>query len=205
MLALPVLVACVPSTTGTGTPASSGAWQATGGHVDVAAHLGALTAGSIFQAWVFQPGLLDSAVVSAVGTYEVAGFFLTTGEQIAGIELESSLSQHIGYQRHAEATFGVAGRWHAFLVDEQVVITASLSQGISFATAVPRIEDVRWRNATHVLSHNSYEVTLADPVRPEIALVFRLHHRSGVWGLFGDVEEGSNLAMMGLRYRFGLD
>ena len=195
----------MPSSAVSGTAASTGAWHATGGSVDVAGHLGALTAGSIFQAWVFQPGLLDSGVVSGVGAYEVAGFFLETGEQIAGIELESSLTQHVGYQQHFEASLGVAGRWHAFAVDDQVAMTASVSQGISYATSVPRIEDDRWRNATRLLSHNSYEVTLADPLRPELALVFRLHHRSGVWGLFGDVEEGSNLAMMGLRYRFGLN
>lgn len=177
-------------------------WRATGQTMSVAGFTGALTAGNIFQAWLLQPGLTESGVVSAVGSWEMAGYFATTGEKIAGLELEASASQHFGYQQHSELTFAGVARWHAFVFNDTVLATASISQGLSWASSVPRSEDARWAEATQVLSHNSYEFTLADPDRPGIELVFRLHHRSGVWGLFGDVEEGSNLALIGLKYRF---
>jgi hypothetical protein len=32
--------------------------------------------------------------------------------------------------------------------------------------------------------------------------VVRVHHRSGVWGLFNGVGRGSNVLVGGVRYRF---
>lgn len=194
------LTGCIPA----GGIPEDASWQATGDRASVSGHLGALTRGSIFQAWILQPGLMDSGVFSVVGAWEMAGYFAEDGYQIAGLELETSASQHFAFQNHTELTFAATARWHAFVFDDIVRATASVSQGLSWASSVPRIEDIRWNEATQWLSHNSYEFTLASPSRPDIELVFRLHHRSGVWGLFGDVQEGSNLAMMGLKYRFSL-
>lgn len=204
LLVTVVAASCVPaSSLERGVP-SGEAWRATGAAMSVAGFTGALTAGSIFQAWLLQPGLLESGVVSAVGSWEMAGYFADTGEQIAGLELEASASQHYAFQQHTEFTFAAVARWHAFVFDDTVVATASIGQGLSWASSVPRIETERWGEATRLLSYNSYEFTLASPERPNVELVFRLHHRSGVWGLFGNVEEGSNLAMLGLKYRFPL-
>lgn len=183
-------------------PSVSGEWRATGETATVGVFIGALTAGSIFQAWVLQPGLLDAYMLSTVASWEIAGHFAGS-EKIAGLEIEASASQHFGFQDHAEFTVAGVARWHAFLIDDVVTATASVSQGLSYATGVPRIEEERWGEGRRLMSHNSYEFSLADRGRPELQLVFRLHHRSGVWGLFGaGIEEGSNVASMGIKYRF---
>ncbi len=33
-------------------------------------------------------------------------------------------------------------------------------------------------------------------------LIYRIHHRSGVFGLFGGVKGASDFYLLGLRYRF---
>jgi hypothetical protein len=48
----------------------------------------------------------------------------------------------------------------------------------------------------------SPEITLALPDRPEVELLLRLHHRSGVFGLVSDAWGGAQYATIGLRWRF---
>lgn len=202
MMAVLLLCSCVPASSLEHGVPEDGAWRATGSAVEIGGFTGALTRGNIFQAWLLQPGLARSGVVGAVAGWEVAGWFASTGEQVGGIELEASASQHFGWQTHAELTLAGALRWHAFLFGDTLRASASVGQGVSWATATPLSEQRRWGNDQRLLSYNSYELTLGDPARPDVELVFRLHHRSGVFGLFGGVHEGSNVALMGLRYRF---
>ena len=46
------------------------------------------------------------------------------------------------------------------------------------------------------------EITFADPDNKDLEFVFRLHHRSGVFGLFDDVVSGSTFLSTGIRIRF---
>jgi hypothetical protein len=48
----------------------------------------------------------------------------------------------------------------------------------------------------------SPEITFALPSRPDIELLFRFHHRSGVFGLVNDAFGGSQYGTVGLRLRF---
>jgi hypothetical protein len=47
----------------------------------------------------------------------------------------------------------------------------------------------------------AYELALGLPEYPNIALIIRIHHRSGVWGLVAG-KGGSNTPCIGLKYRF---
>jgi len=57
-------------------------------------------------------------------------------------------------------------------------------------------------NTSHVLHYFSPEVAFALAKHPDNELVIRLHHRSGVFGLFGGTREGSNVLTLGFRRRF---
>ena len=48
----------------------------------------------------------------------------------------------------------------------------------------------------------SPEVTFALPSRPEVELLFRMHHRSGVFGVVSDAWGGAQYGAIGLRVRF---
>jgi hypothetical protein len=45
-------------------------------------------------------------------------------------------------------------------------------------------------------------MTFALPNTPKWNLVFRLHHRSGIFGLFDGIEGASNAFGIGLKYKF---
>lgn len=190
----------MPASSLDGGVPEGGTWRATGDRLELAGFAGAVTLGTIFDAWLLQPGLAPSGAVSAAATWEAGGFFVPAGDQITGLELEATLSQHFGIQSHVEVTVAGVARWHAFIVDDALLMSASVGQGISWATSVPVVEAERWIVARRLLSYNSYEVTFADPARPAMELVFRLHHRSGIFGVFGGAHEGSNVALVGLRY-----
>ena len=46
------------------------------------------------------------------------------------------------------------------------------------------------------------ELTFAMPSHPNVELVFRMHHRSGIFGLVSDAWGGAQYATVGLRIRF---
>ncbi|MBM5800844.1 MAG: DUF3769 domain-containing protein, partial [Cyanobacteria bacterium K_DeepCast_35m_m2_023] len=56
---------------------------------------------------------------------------------------------------------------------------------------------------TQFLNYLAFEVEAL--VNPQWSLVGRLHHRSGSYGVYSGVREGSNGYLVGLRYRFGWD
>jgi hypothetical protein len=68
---------------------------------------------------------------------------------------------------------------------------------MSWATRRPILEAETRRHLHHLIA----EVEVA-PVRGRpVSLVLRVHHRSGVFGLYG-ASGGMNYLTLGLRYRF---
>jgi hypothetical protein len=55
---------------------------------------------------------------------------------------------------------------------------------------------------THVLHYFSPEVTLALPEHLDRQLVFRLHHRSGAYGVISGANRGATYMTAGLRLWF---
>ena len=47
-----------------------------------------------------------------------------------------------------------------------------------------------------------FELTLGLPSLPQWSASFRIHHRSGAYGLISDAEGGSHYGTVGLRLRF---
>ena len=58
-------------------------------------------------------------------------------------------------------------------------------------------------NYTQLLNYLGFEVEAA--VSSDLSLVGRIHHRSGAFGTYGGVTEGSNAYLLGVRYRWGRD
>ena len=53
-----------------------------------------------------------------------------------------------------------------------------------------------------LLNYLSVEVGLALPSLPDWSLVYRIHHRSGIFGLMGGLAGVSDYYTLGVRYRF---
>lgn len=141
-------------------------------------------------------GFEDSALV---------GFGLArtlAGRRPLTLEAEAQILQHFGNQGHSEGTVALVLRWHDFPWDDKIDTTFAIGEGLSFATSVPELEILRNGRSTQLLNYLLFELTFALPQEPDWQFVGRLHHRSGVYGLFDGVGSGSNIYSAGIRRRF---
>jgi len=141
-------------------------------------------------------GFEDSALVGFGLARTVAG------RRPLSLEVEGQILQHFGNQGHSEGTVALVLRWHDFPWDDKIDTTFAIGEGLSFATSVPELEIRRNGRSTQLLNYLLFELTFALPQEPDWQFVGRLHHRSGVYGLFDGVGSGSNVYSAGIRRRF---
>jgi len=119
-------------------------------------------------------------------------------------ELEGLALQHRGTQDHVEFAVSINVRWVTFPWDAYLHTSLGFGSGLSYATEVPELEDRDNPDtgSTRFLHYIMLELTFSLPSLPRWSLVGRIHHRSGVWGLFDGVGRASNVLVGGLRYQF---
>lgn len=99
-------------------------------------------------------------------------------------------------------------RWQSFPWHKYLYTTVAVGEGLSYAHRVPYIESHDTTNSkktSRVLNFLSWEITAALPKCPDWSLVYRLHHRSGIFGIFNGVSGGSNVTAFGIRYTYLAD
>ncbi len=74
-------------------------------------------------------------------------------------------------------------------------------EGVSLLTEASNYEKTFRENYTTFLNYLAFEVEAL--VSPQLSAIGRIHHRSGAYGTYSGVSEGSNGYLLGLRYRFG--
>ena len=132
------------------------------------------------------------------------------------LELEADLFSHIAKQQpggafnqdkpyadlpaqsFGEGVLGIGAR-----VWVQPWLSFSVVEGISYNTDYSLYEKTFRENYTQLLNYLGFEVEAA--VSSDLSLVGRIHHRSGAFGTYSGVTEGSNAYLLGLRYRWGRD
>lgn len=96
-------------------------------------------------------------------------------------------------------------RWSNFPWSKYVRTTFAYGGGLSWASQIPQSEydpgipDGSYHNILHYIA---IEATLALPKYDEWQLVYRLHHRSGIFGLMGADNDGTTAMEVGVRYFF---
>jgi len=122
---------------------------------------------------------------------------------LAAFEVEGQVAQHFNKQDHTEFNALVVGRWLKFPWNETVRTSFAIGEGVSYATEIPEIERERSPNETdHILNYLMLELELAPPDEERWSFIARIHHRSGVFGLFDGVSRGSNFLGAGVKVRF---
>ena len=132
------------------------------------------------------------------------------------LELEADLFAHQAYEQEGgpfnqsvpnantpaqtfgEAIFGIGARLWV-----QPWLSLGFVEGISYNTSVSNYERTYRENFSNLLNYLAFELEAA--VSPELSMVGRIHHRSGAFGTYNGVKEGSNAYLIGLRYRWGQD
>jgi len=117
------------------------------------------------------------------------------------IGMEANAAKHFGIQEHWEFNVPVLTlSWHRFPWNETLRQSVGLGAGPSVTTQRPKAEEEINPSSRHLLLYWHLETTLALPQSPW-SVLFRLHHRSTAYGVFGD-EGGSNALTTGIRYHF---
>jgi hypothetical protein len=124
-----------------------------------------------------------------------------TYKKMASFEVEGQVVKHFKMQNHWEINALIIARWEAFPWDKYVDTSFALGLGGSYATAEPEVEILIDGATSRFLVYGMTELTLGLPEYPNIALIIRIHHRSGAWGLVTE-KGGSNTPCIGLKYRF---
>jgi len=122
---------------------------------------------------------------------------------IAG--LEGGVGGRFGGAASAEFWAGPSLRLRGLPLGKDVTLSPGFVAGLSAVTRPIDIERQR------ELEHANGNATLLFYLAPELALqfakwpnaelVYRLHHRSGLYNALGKMQEGSNAHVLGLRWR----
>lgn len=94
--------------------------------------------------------------------------------------------------------------WNNFPWNKYLTTTLTIGEGISYATGLTSRETRDTKKAEDVrrlLNYLMVEATIALPSYPQWQAVYRLHHRSGVFGLYTSGVVGSTAVAVGLRYQ----
>lgn len=122
------------------------------------------------------------------------------------VEAEGTLAGHSGAMTHGESTAAVVGR-----IDLPLGIRLRAGEGLSIASRNPGLENrrfdpLRWplvlksQKSSPVLNYLSFELDAGLPDGfQESRLLFRIHHRSGIFGLMCPPTCGSNFISYGVR------
>lgn len=132
------------------------------------------------------------------------------------LELEADLFSHVAKQQRGgehnqdtpyadlpaqsfeEGVLGIGTRLWV-----QPWLSFSIMEGISYNTDQSLYEKTFRKSNSQLLNYLGFELEAA--VSQDLSLVGRIHHRSGAFGTYNGVTEGSNAYLLGLRYRWGRD
>jgi hypothetical protein len=128
--------------------------------------------------------------------------FGSLGDDLA-LEAEAGVSARFGDESLGEVWTALYLRYSGFPWNGIVYTTIAGNIGLSMLSEKSQFEKERDGHKTDQLLHYlGPEITVADPDMRDLELVFRLHHRSGVFGLFDGVDSGSTFITGGVRMHF---
>lgn len=159
---------------------------------------GRMTDGDFGDALTGQADFIDAYVVVGALSWTFARYF----EDALSFELEGQVGKWWGDQHNVEFNLPLAIRWSKFPWNRYVSTSLAYGLGPSYATKEPAAEIDEHDSTKKFLVYWFGEIAFGPP-DSNWAGVFRIHHRSGAFGLIADRGEGgSNTLAVGLKYRF---
>ena len=121
------------------------------------------------------------------------------------VDFEVGGGYRSGATNSPEAWTAVYLRYDGFRWRERLYTSFAISTGIHWMNRLPEVETGTALRPeafqSKVLHYLSPEITFALPQHPESEVAIRYAHRSGVFGAFNGVWEGSNVLTIGYRRR----
>lgn len=122
-------------------------------------------------------------------------------QRLLSLEAEAGFARH--FETHAvyESTGAIVLRWLNPPWSKSVGGSVAFGNGLSYASRVPESEITRLPLNSKLLYYLLFDLSVSLPRQESWELLFRVHHRSGIFGLFGGVSGGSDFLCLGLRLR----
>ena len=115
------------------------------------------------------------------------------------IELEGQVVRHFGEQHHWEGTLALMFRTGDIPLFGGLSVNLGFAEGFSYASERPELEGSPRVRPRHFLNYLAVEAEFKHASLPGVAVVPRIHHRSGVFGLIAPKTSGSNFIGIGVR------
>jgi hypothetical protein len=164
---------------------------------------------TLYGAMMTDGALPETAVLSASFDRDFKFAAVAAARRIGNLfekidfELEGQIVKHLEGQHHWEFNALVVARWLSFPWNDTLRTTFAVGEGLSLAAQMPAFErQYHGQETSRFLNYLMFEFDFTLPEHPRWSLVARLHHRSGIYGLFNGVHGASNALGLGLRYRF---
>ena len=108
-----------------------------------------------------------------------------------------------GSGNYSAISLGIGVEYHHFPWERSLPTAVSVFVGPSYSFNPPlAYARAAWGSRKALLNYVGIEFAFAIPPRHDLDAVFRIYHRSGVWGIYtNDAQEASAIGV-GLRYRF---
>ena len=119
----------------------------------------------------------------------------------ASVQAGGEFNQNVKYANSPAQTFGEITTGLGLRLWVQPWLSLGFFEGVSWLSEPSNYEKTFRQNYTQFLNYLGFEIEAL--VTPQMSLVGRVHHRSGAYGTYSGVSEGSNAYLVGLRYRFG--
>lgn len=149
----------------------------------------------------FDSGLREEKLVGVALAYR-AGRFLNHFT----LEFEGGLGRRFPISDATEAWAAAFIRFDGFPWKHMLYTSLGASLGVNYVSALPASELPTLaepdRPTSKLLHYFSPEIAFALPDHRQHEMFVRLHHRSGMWGLFNGVHGASDALVLGYRLRF---
>ncbi len=118
---------------------------------------------------------------------------------------EIGVANRFGNSYSAEVWFGPTLRYDGILLCDFLRITPSMTAGLSAVTESmghERTREITRQGDASFLFYLGPEIAISAPAYSNIEVFYRLHHRCGGGQTLGNLSEGYNANVIGLRLRF---
>jgi hypothetical protein len=164
---------------------------------------------ALYGAVMMDSALAETAAFTAKMDSDFKFATLAAGKKIGSLfdkidfELEGQVVKHLEGQHYWEFNALVIARWLRFPWGDIIKTSFAVGEGLSYGTETsPYEEKYHGEQTSKFLNYLMFEFDFALPHEPRWSLVARLHHRSGVFGLFDGVYGATNAYCLGIRYHF---
>ena len=134
-------------------------------------------------------------------------YLLDTKIRALNFETEGQIVKHFGFMQHSEVNGVLIARWPGFL---SLPLSIAFGEGLSLASKRPRLEELEKniflmrfnsQKTSPLLNYLMVELDFPLAELPhDPRLFFRIHHRSGVFGLYCPPTCGSNFITYGVKF-----